>query len=179
MQFINERAYEWLVISQSYLQCALISARILKQKLSKFQPSDNYPRDLQIKEWWGDYPHPPEYLIFPIIFNFKHGIEIYLKAIAGIKNSEFDKNHNLLSLMRVIEDEEVKSLITKYAFSRLLLPNNNLEDSENQFERYPQNNPYDGLEFFLSIDEKGVIDELIKDIEFLHKKLREYSNSLP
>lgn len=186
ISFDKNRKYEWLIISQSYFQCALMNARVLKEKLSNYSVSEDSPLDFCLKKIYGDYLQSYEYLIFPIIFNFKHGIEIYLKAIAGIKNNEFNKEHNLLSLWREIEetDEKIKCIIRKYAFGHLFLPVNSILDKENEFERYPQGSPYDNLDFFLGVDGKrketvtqAKIIELIEDMEFLYKEIRKVANN--
>ncbi len=99
-KFNRARRYDWFIIPQSYFQCALIGARILNKKISTFAISEDSHLDYCLKEIYGNYPQSPEYLIFPILFNFKHGIEIYLKCIIGMKESEFSKNHNLLDLFK-------------------------------------------------------------------------------
>jgi len=190
-KFNHARRYEWFIIPQSYFQCALMGARILNKKISAFAISEGSPLDYCLKEIYGDYLQSPEYLIFPILFNFKHGIEIYLKCIIGVKESEFFKKHDLLNLFKEakINNKQIKNIINKYAFSRLFLPDNKKNDKENQFERYPQGNPYDSLKLFqtksssknykeilfVSVVSKEKIDELIKDIEFMRDNLRKYS----
>ncbi len=157
MRFDYEREYDWLIISQSYFQCALMGARILNKRLNKFAITEGSPSEYCLKEIYGDYRQEPAFLIFPILFNFKHGIEIYLKSIIGIVNSEFPKNHDLLNLLdrASIKDEKIKNVIRKYAFGYLLLPMNKKCDTENQFERYPQGSPYDSLELFTTINNRG------------------------
>ena len=159
ISFNKKREYEWLVISQSYFQCALVNARILREKLGNFAITENSPLDFCLKKMYGDYPQENVYLIFPIIYNFKHGIEIYLKSIIGIKNSEFDKNHNLLDLLETadIRDEKRKFIIKKYALSHLLLPHNKKNDIYNEFERYPQGSPYDDLWLFPAVNNNGQV----------------------
>ncbi|MFA4818251.1 MAG: hypothetical protein WC621_00175 [Patescibacteria group bacterium] len=157
IKFDHKREYDWLIIAQSYLQCALISARILSKRLNKFAIAEGSPLEYCLKEIYGNYSQEPVYLMFPILFNFKHGIEIYLKAIIGITNSKFPKNHNLLDLLEKagVENKTIKNTIEKYAFGNLFLLDNKKCDIENQFERYPQGSPYDKLELFQTIDGKG------------------------
>lgn len=175
-KFNNDQKYDWLIISQSYFQCALMNARVLKEKLSEYGASR------YLNQIYGNYQQSPEYLIFPILFNFKHGIEIYLKAVIGIKNSKFTKGHNLIAILAEagITDFKIKCIVEKYAYSRLLLINNEKCDTENQFERYPQGNPYDNLELFsIEMNKKyadnfyAKINELIDDIEYLYKNIRD------
>lgn len=180
--FDKNREYEWLIISQSYLQCALMNARILSKKFQthEFAISQESPLGYCLKEIYGDYLQSPEYLIFPILFDFKHGMEIYLKSMIGITDSSFSEGHNLIDFLNKanIEDEKIKNIIKKYAFSNLFLPDNKVCDTENEFERYPQckkkRNPYYDLEIESNITQEK-IGELIKDIEFLMPELRKKS----
>jgi hypothetical protein len=116
----NKRTYEWLIIAQSYFQVALIGARILQEKINGYTETKN------LKKIWGNYSQSPRYLFFPLVFNFKHGIEIYLKSIIGMSNKEFPKSHDLMYLFSKasITDESIRGVVEKYAYSRLLLPSN-------------------------------------------------------
>ena len=159
ISFNKKREYEWLVISQSYFQCALMNARILKEKLRNFAIADDSPLDFCLKKIYGDYLQEHSYLFFPTIFNFKHGIEIYLKSIIGIKNFEFNKDHNLINLLDTagIRDEKIKYIIRKYAFCHLILPHNEKIDDKNEFERYPQGSPYDNFWLFPVVNNNGQV----------------------
>lgn len=211
IEFNKKRKYEWLIIAQSYFQNALITARILNEKLSEFFISSHISS--HIKGIYGDYMQSPEYLIYPILFNFKHGIEIYLKALIGMQNYKFPKNHNLISLMKEakIKDKKTKIIIKKYAFANLFLPRNKKKDKKNEFERYPQGTPYDKSPFIYHINKttgktlkppkykkfnnylkwidrndidirntitQKKINELIQDIEYVKKSLRNISFKL-
>ena len=147
----DKRTYEWLVIAQSYFQVALISARILLEKINEYAETEN------LKKIWGNYSQSPRYLFFPAVFNFKHGIEIYLKSIIGMPNKEFPKSHDLMYLFikADITDESIRDVVEKYAYSRLLLSSNKKNDKENTFERYPQGSPYDDLLLFPKIVKKA------------------------
>jgi len=178
ISFDKKREYEWLIISQSYFQCALMNARVLKEKLSNYVVSVDSPLDLCLKRIYGDYPQSCEYFVFPIIFNFKHGIEIYLKVIAGIQNNKFTGNHDLLDLLEKtkIENEKIKYIINRYGFGHLFLPLNKKFDKENQFERYPQGSPYDELGLFPTVDgrtKKAKEQSQIKSLENYIKWMNE------
>jgi hypothetical protein len=182
--FKHERGYEWLIMPQSYFQGALIAARILNKKLNNIATIQGSTYEIYFKEIYGDYPQSCEYLIFPILFSFKHGIELYLKSIIGITKSEFPKNHDLLDLLKKsgVKDKKLKEIIQKYIYCKLFLLNNNVCDTENQFERYPQGSPYDKEELFPDT-KKGVenmisqekVTELIEDIVYTRDFLRRKS----
>ena len=177
MKFDEQRKYEWLIFPQSFFQNALITSRILREQLNKFGASKKY------EDIYGDYPQSPEYLVFPIMFSLKHGIELYLKSIAGTKAGEFAFKHNLMDLLNRagIEDEKLKSAIKKDAYSLLLLADNEENDEENQFERYPQGFPYDTIDLFSTNPENNIVsfekvNELIEDIEYLASEFRKITN---
>jgi hypothetical protein len=156
-RFNYKREYDWLIISQSYFQSALMCARILHKQLDGLAVAEGSPEEFCQKEIYGKYPQDPVYLIFPILFNFKHGIELYLKAIIGMANNEFPKDHNSRELLEKskIDNHFIEDLIEKYSFGKLLLPANKLRDSENTFERYPQGTPYDTLDLYSTVNDKG------------------------
>jgi len=188
-EFKEEKTYEWLIIPQSYLQAALMNARILKEKNPVFAKDEG--KDSTLDSIYGNYSQDSKYLIFPIIFNFKHGIELYLKSISGIDKSEFIYGHDLKKLLEKIKEnkkikisKELESTIKKYYYSKLLLKNKE-PDEKNQFERYPQDSPYDKIDFseikFIKFKDNNVIvkenkiDILIKDIIIVNEKLRNLS----
>ena len=187
--FNKNRIYEWLICSQSFLQCALITARTLKLKLETFQygAQEGESKQWCLKTIYGDYAQDCSYLIFPILYNFKHGIELYLKAIIGMDAGGLNKEHDLINLHKAanIESEDCKNTIGKYARCNFLLPKNQIYDSSNEYERYAvQGTPYDNLEFYGSNDGRSEalpkitqekVDELIKDIGDLTKIIREES----
>lgn len=145
-----------------------MNARILREKLSHFAITEDSPLDFCLKKIYGNYPQDCAYLIFPIIFNFKHGIEIYLKSIIGMKNSEFDRIHDLLNLLKTadIKNEKINDIIKKYASSNLFLSGIEKTDANNEFERYPQGSPYDDLWLFPAVNNKGQIVNEPKNIGF-------------
>jgi len=190
--FDTNRTYEWLIISQSYLQCSLITARMLKLELSthEYGVAEGSPLQWCLKEIYGRYGQDCNYLIFPILFNFKHGVELYLKTISGMDTSQFDKKHNLISLLTTtgIKNVDCKRIIEKYHRCNFLMPNNNRGDESNTFERYAaQDTPYNNFEFydpsytndkrlkFLPKLKTKKIIELIEDIEKLTDIIREES----
>jgi len=123
---------------------------VLKRKISQYSFNEDSPAGVVLKEIYGEYKQVPAYLVFPIIYNFKHGIELYLKVIMGFKNSEFLKKHNIIKLSQNanIKDKKLRDIVNKYGCSKLFLPNNKEQDKDNVFERYPQGSPYDDLKMY-------------------------------
>ena len=179
MQLSKDKIFDWLILSQTYLQSALINVRTLSLFVSDYASDldPNTPLNFCKKRVFGEiYEQPKEYLIFPILFNFKHGIELYLKVIIGIDKKDFPKNHNLLDLLydSSIQDENFIEIVKRHAFCNFLLPQNIKVDTENQFERYPQGTPYDRMEEGLSLSQEN-LSVLISDIEYVFNYLRNHT----
>ncbi len=83
----NNQCDDWLYFSQSYLQMAKLACQeIIEPKHNK--------RD-GVKSFWSYYPKD---LIIPILYNVKHGIEIFVKTISLIIDEEYDEGHNIKEL---------------------------------------------------------------------------------
>lgn len=168
--FDKKRSYDWLIVAQSYLEMVLFSTRFLMELKTPYARGKGPITDL-IDRLKGTYYQDDNYLIFPILYNFKHGIELYLKAIEGIPNQEFTRGHNLEELTKILGSEvpKVKKIIEKYAYCQFLLPENDRLDDQNQFERYPQRTPYDNWE---SVSWTNEVGEAVPQLEL--KSLEEY-----
>jgi hypothetical protein len=128
-----------------------------------------------------------------IIFNLKHGIELFLKALImrTDSNEEYSQSHNLIELLNTeisimkrkkvdnnainILDKNVRFVIEKYyyglyAFSK----NNNNPDINNEAERYPEHrnkNCYEIKNLWDVVDGK-LIEEIMNDCRDIQKNLR-------
>ena len=76
----------WLYFSQSYLQIAKLACQeLIESKHNKHD--DNIFWEYHIED-----------LIIPIIYNAKHGIEIFIKTINLIIDNKYDEGHNIHKL---------------------------------------------------------------------------------
>lgn len=134
----NER-YEWLMFAQSYI----LSARILSDILLESK-EDHILNTFLEQKLFKSYefpPHPSYELITPIIFNLKHGIELWLKILITTKTGSVTKIHNIW------EEEETKnilsnnsclnSLIEKYRNNSIFNCCEEFVDKDNTFFRFP------------------------------------------
>ena len=190
----NSKHFNWLMGADMYLAASFL----LSQELSC---SYRCPKDLgslnddqRIDKKCGFTSSNVDYeMLMPIIFNLKHGIELYLKALTMKINPQqkYPESHDLLDILNnlILEikenkgssilstfNKEVRGIIEKYyyglyAFSK----DKNNPDKNNEAERYPEhcncncykaNNLYD-------IDFSILLKGIKKDIQFIQKFLRE------
>lgn len=169
--------YNWAVACDAYLAVALIICDDLLQI-----KSDNIFSNLNFRS-----AHPNYELILPMIFNFKHGIELYLKNFSINSVDFYIQNHDIRELFEDIiassKTEEVKLIlqklktttwpvIEKYYYGTYISINK-FEvnpDKMNDAERYPKsNNSYN----FGEIGEwysNELIETIKKDILFIKDK---------
>jgi hypothetical protein len=148
------KKYEWLISPQVYfLSAKILCDNLIKEiKREEFGSGDFYEQYL--------YRNPVEYLIYPIIYNFKHGIELYLKAIGNICDGAYDINHDLIDLLNTLISKiakrkqttkrdktlqnlnnKVRTIIEKYYFGLYVpaIKHKTCPDKSNMAERYPEN----------------------------------------
>jgi len=153
-----KKTYNWEVWPQAYFDLAIVGCDWLLDELlnKEYLRSKNSKTHKPIQ--------PVSCVILPIIYNFKHGIELYLKALGILIGGEYDnKNHDLINLLNFlitkirersqtskkdkvlkILDEDARLIIEKYYFGTYLFNNQckNRSDVSNQAERYPETNAY-------------------------------------
>jgi len=151
------KQYEWLIWPQMYFLTVQKLCDYLIEKINK----EEY---LQIEEKEMNYYEKLEYsnIIIPIIYNLKHGIELYLKGIGAMLDQEYNPIHDIESILKIfnkkiegvflekglkikfkkIINSELNPLIRKYYYGKYI-PNINYRlDNMNFSERYPQNDGY-------------------------------------
>lgn len=133
-------------------------------------------------------------MLLPVVFNLKHGIELYLKAMIMRmnKNQEYPQSHDLIELLNVLTcllqdqnfdssvietlDGDVRNIVEKYyyglyAFSKY----RNRPDKNNEAERYPERKQQSCYE--INNLEKVVTNDLLNGIKqdciTVEMKLRE------
>lgn len=145
---INE-GYEWIRRAQSFFLSSLINCDSLllefKRRKFKYSYREKY-----------DFGFCSGNLIFPIIFNFKHGIELYIKGIGNFWDEGKEYNHNLEELLRRLKgkilqkgvkrkekilkiiDDEIFPLVSKYFYGQYFLGEDSVSnpDLQNEAERY-------------------------------------------
>src|SRR5437868_1070285 len=95
----SSRHYEWLVMPDSYFAISLVLCRKI--------PAWQFPQDIVngsdiFTELGFRSGHPNYELIYPIIFNLKHGIELYLKGLGNIDHGEYQHEHDLKRLFAFV-----------------------------------------------------------------------------
>lgn len=183
----EEKHYNWMIMPDLFLATALLLCKNLKQGLSKFSASiANISNKVGLRSSHPDY----EYII-PAIFNFKQGIELYIKALGVINFNEYREKHDFIELFTILSDqyksdeektifvkklyEETWLIIEKYYYGRYIpkCKDNIIPDKFNEAERYPENNKsYIIPDCFTWVTEEKVV-EIEKDIIFLKEKFEQ------
>ena len=149
----------------------------------------------QIDKKIGFTSRNPDYeMLLPAVFNFKHGIELYLKSLILVaKNSqtyEFEnKSHNLKCLVdklsSLLKDNELikklgelERIVDKYYYGTYAFVNEfdrSKPDINNEAERYPEyknNSCYQIKSLYEKVSQE-IIESIIKDCKDSQKILRE------
>jgi hypothetical protein len=139
----------------------------------------------------------PHHLLYPAIFNFKNGTELWLKNLQLIIIGESDKNsHDLLRLIRSLNDailatshknkdvilsklQIIKERVLAYHNGSYLGADGKKPDTKNEAERYPEAKkdnvycPVDYLSFQAADHEKvkNITIKTIKDVELIKQEI--------
>lgn len=177
--------YEWAVFGDAYLGAAFY----LSQRAHSGQ---DFFKEIEFTSY-----HPNDHLIWPIIFNFKHGIELYLKCLSGLTSRNFLYNHDPQDLFQKLKKNirgtkeqkkkkievikrlknDVWSIVEKYYLGKYICNNRTFKfDIKNEAERYPQNDraykmpdPYKWLNKISKNTGLTALDQIQADILKIHK----------
>jgi hypothetical protein len=137
----RSKRYDWIVDGDAYLAIALLACKHFRTAFA----------DLEFRS-----THPFHELLYPIVFNFKQGLEIYIKGLGAIDaHGEYTFSHDL----KLLIDENVKKVrgtksesiwnklktdiwptCRKYYYGTYITsnPDENHPDTKNEAERYPE-----------------------------------------
>jgi len=177
---IQDKQYDWMVLPEIYFAFSrLCCEKILKSKNIEF--SSSILKELNFKS-----PHANYELIFPIVHNFKHGIELYLKGLGNYKFGIYRQSHDLKGLFEFIIEKDkfffkelfvlTWPIIKKYYYGTYIpsVKNEEFPDKQNEAERYPECKcAYKILEPYKWVNKKQIfnINEDIKSIEKFFNKM--------
>src|SRR5680860_220525 len=176
--------YHWLMGADMFLASSVILCDQMLMSYVSPKKMNCLNNIQQIDKRCGFTSANPDYeMLMPVIFNLKHGIELYLKALImqiGLEQ-EYPQSHDLLSLLnsliekigkkqfvesdcKTILDEKLRNIIEKYYFGTYAFSvDQSHPDTNNEAERYPEyrNN------VCYKIDElhKKVHNELLNEIK--------------
>ena len=178
----RDKNYDWLLFPKAYFYSVIICCKWLEKRLTDFLHNTEVVNSDETFKFYS-----PEYLIFPIIYNLKHALELYLKALSRLCNGSYlGKEHNMEKLLQDLENknkniklsDKLKNIIKKYHEGKYVpfsAPGNTIKDTKNKAERYPEHFAYFIPEFFEFDKNKSnvkswVNQKLIKEIEGDAKK---------
>ncbi len=80
--------YDWVVFAQSFLYLARLGCQeLLSEDKNKHSKND-----------MAHYPYQVADLYVPILFNIKHGIEVFVKALSLFAYGEYEEGHDVKEL---------------------------------------------------------------------------------
>lgn len=173
----NLSKYEWIGFASAYLALARIG---IEELSGKKYPNKKHPfENLLVYE--------SNALLVPIVWNFKHAIEIIIKSLGIAINKEYIETHNqhqlTAELKKKIKDlditkrykmDEFSNLIYKYYrcefFGNKIISHSTVLDVNNDIFRYPDNSATFVLDVkMFSLVSKEEIAELLEDINSVYK----------
>lgn len=152
--------YSWLMGADMYLATSVILCEEMLKSYVSPKKLNCLNSDQKIDKKCGFTSVNNDYeMLMPVIFNFKHGMELYLKALIMQvdPNQEYPTTHDLLRLLDnlivaikntdnikkkdILEilDKQLRSLIEKYYYGLYAFSSYKIEpDIKNEAERYPE-----------------------------------------
>ena len=152
----QNKHYNWLMGADMFLATAVI---LCKEMLKSYvSPIPGLNDDQQIDKECGFTSANPDYeMLMPVIFNLKHGTELYLKALIMQTDPqlEYPASHDLLFLLNTLIsnlcsrgvdtaminalDKDAKAIIEKYYYGLYAFATDKtMPDINNEAERYPE-----------------------------------------
>lgn len=186
----EDELYDWLVMPDTYLATALLICRKIPVWLF---PHDIVGRSSVFRELHFKSHHSDYELIHPIIFNFKHGIELYIKGLGNLAYGEYINNHDLKALFNFIlkkaENNDQKKykilkqlhqdtwhIIKKYYYGTYnpKIKNENYPDKNNIAKKYPEvNDKTYKIQDAYKYVTKELLNQIEKDIRIIENKFSE------
>lgn len=177
----KNKHYDWVTWPQSYFVAALLLADTLPKTEYEIE-NENVFEKFGFKS-----AHSHDHLIWPIIFNFKQGIELWLKALGNIDHGKYLQGHDLKAIFGFIIETaspQNKGLIEKleretwptidkyYSGQYVPYTKKGGPDTSNEVERFPERlrnkDTYQPPESYEWANK--AISGIIKDIKFLEEK---------
>lgn len=96
----SHRHYDWVIAPQMYFATALLLAKRICPRGNMFKnewTNNNICLELNFRSSNPNYD-----FIWPMIFNLKHGIELYLKALGNIDHGKYYSSHDLKELFELL-----------------------------------------------------------------------------
>lgn len=114
----------WLYFSQSYLQIAKISCcELINSKHNKQNENK------------GFWTYHIEDLIIPIIYNIKHGIEVFIKTISFIIDKQHDNGHDIYGLFKKLKKKIQKLDLKPCSINGDIITQKMIDDFPNDIEK--------------------------------------------
>lgn len=108
-----KKHYEWCVMPQVYIATSLKIHKAIEIEKNLYDSPISY----NICDEVDISGHADYHFIYPVVYNFKHGIELWLKGIGNINHVEYLYSHDLFKLFNFTKNKlenNYNNLIDKY-----------------------------------------------------------------
>ena len=168
--------YDWIIFAQSYFYIARLACQELLLEDNKEKHNKNLSSSIGLH-------YRPADLYIAILFNIKHGIEIFIKSLSILDVEEYERGHDTHILFQNFKKrgvikldtkdlEEMEELIIYFYKPSFLKPKieefYEITDTENDIFRYPDNSAKLQIQWELII---GLFN--ISDVQEIKNKLDE------
>ncbi len=178
MKKSEQTYYEWFFYAMSFLGLAKIGCRELIDQ--KYRDKDFLTEDLL-------YDTESRLLLIPIFFNFKHALELFIKAVGVNIDSNYWNEHDLDYLLEDLESrvknlfknenknevfqriEELKLIVKKYFLYNFLENMKPIKDYNNELFRYPSSKRGIKISQELENFDTTKVKEILDDIKNIHR----------
>jgi hypothetical protein len=168
--------FDWVIFAQSYFYIARLACQeLLDEKIEKHDKSLSNKIRL---------PYKISNLYVAIIFNIKHGIEVFLKSLGILDSGEYEEGHDIYNLFQnlkkkmggKIDDQDlfsIEQLITYFYKPDFIRPKikelYEITDVQNDIFRYPDNKAKIKIHWELIIDlfKKQDVEEIKNNLDKL------------
>ncbi len=147
-----EKHYDWIVQPDCFFALALLGCDSM---LDSESINGELIGNSVFKKLGLSSSHPNYELIYSVVYNFKHGVELHIKGLGNMDHGEYVNKHDLKSLFEFAENSAGKNMqiikklygkawgvLDKYYYGTYITSNTSQKhpDIKNEAERYPENN---------------------------------------
>jgi len=150
--------YDWAIFATSYLQLANLACQeLLDNRANKHNKAKVKPFNI---------PYKPQDLFVAILFNIKHGIEIFIKTLSIFAYGEYEEGHDIHDLFQAVK-KKVK-----------VLKINPIKKGSNEIKQTDIDSLYDDLDKMEELINYFYTLDLLKDKIGKHYTINDIQNDI-
>ncbi|OGZ44068.1 MAG: hypothetical protein A3J55_01405 [Candidatus Ryanbacteria bacterium RIFCSPHIGHO2_02_FULL_45_17b] len=104
----SDNKYDWVVFAFSYFDIAKLACQeLLDNRENKHSKSESMP----------NFVYNPSDLFISIVFNIKHGMEVFIKTLSIFAYGEYDMSHDISDLFEIVQKKLKKLNIQPLSYN--------------------------------------------------------------